>query len=64
MGIEIVSEFFEQFPSGGDIKLNELALRLIQHCEEYISTFKDNQFEVRLGGSESSNSIVLDRATT
>ncbi|EGR3850428.1 TPA: DUF4365 domain-containing protein [Vibrio cholerae] len=63
-GIEIVSEFFEQFSSGGDIKLNELALRLIQHCEEYISTFKDNQFEVRLRGSESSNSIVLDRATT
>lgn len=60
-GIEIISEFFDQFPSDGDSKLNELALGLIQYCEEYISTFEDEQFEVRLGDSESSNSIILNK---
>lgn len=60
-GIEIISEFFDQFPSGGDSKLNELALGLIQYCEEYISTFEDKQFKVRLGDSESSSSIILNK---
>lgn len=60
-GIEIISEFVDQFPSGGYSKLNELALGLIQYCEEYISTFEDKPFEVRLGDSESSSSIILNK---
>ncbi|HFQ5381559.1 TPA: DUF4365 domain-containing protein [Vibrio vulnificus] len=59
-GSQIVSEFVNAFPSGNAI-LNELALGLIQHCEEYIKTFQDNKFEVRLGDSKSPSSIWVDK---
>ncbi|MEZ9018654.1 DUF4365 domain-containing protein [Vibrio lentus] len=60
-GIEIISEFMDGFPSSDNSMLNEFALGLIQHCEEYLSTFQDSQFELRLGDSKSPNSLVLNR---
>ncbi|WP_102305877.1 DUF4365 domain-containing protein [Vibrio cyclitrophicus] len=59
-GIEIISEFIESFPQNDDSRLNELALGLIQHCEEYISTFDDKSFELRFGDSNTSNSLIVN----
>ncbi|OIN27903.1 DUF4365 domain-containing protein [Vibrio barjaei] len=61
-GSQIVSEFVSAFPSSNAM-LNELALGLIQHCEEYIKTFEEKKFEVRFGDSKSTKSILVDNET-
>ncbi|MBG3130573.1 DUF4365 domain-containing protein [Proteus mirabilis] len=58
-GSQIISEFFSEFPPD-DVKFNEVALRLIQHCEDYIKTFEDKKFEMRFADSKSTESFFFD----
>jgi tetratricopeptide (TPR) repeat protein len=55
-GSQIISDFISAFPSSHTV-LNDLALALIQHCEEYIETFTDKKTEVRFGDSKLPHSI-------